>query len=385
MKVLTIGSDRKLFEKTSPVFGRVFDYAKEMDELHIIVFSLKKFSYQEISIGNLHIYPTNSTSRFDYIFDALKLGRTILGKKKFTRSDTVISAQDPFESGLVGFFLKREFHFPLQLQIHTDFQSPYFKNSILNSLRVFLGRFLIKKADGLRVVSTVIADSLRQKFPNLPLQVDVLPIWVDTDALSNAPIKKDIKVDFPQFNFIIFMASRLTKEKRIDVAIHALQKVLLKFTHVGLVIAGSGSEKRRLERLARVLGIAEHVRFIGWQDDLVSYYKTANLFLLTSEYEGYGMTLIEAGVSGCPILTTNVGIAKTDLFMHNENSYVCTVNDIDCLSQYIGELISDNAKRELFKQRMQDSIKNRAFSREQYIAEYVNLLQKLTEKVVPLP
>jgi glycosyltransferase involved in cell wall biosynthesis len=56
---------------------------------------------------------------------------------------------------------------------------------------------------------------------------------------------------------------------------------------------------------------------------------------LTSEYEGYGMTLIEALAASCPIVTTKVGIAKTDLFKDGVNSFVCPVGDVDCLSKKI--------------------------------------------------
>ena len=89
------------------------------------------------------------------------------------------------------------------------------------------------------------------------------------------------------------------------------------------------------------------------------------------------MTLIETGTAGCPIVTTNVGIAKTDLFKNGENAFVCPVGDVDCLSKSIIDLIKDGQKRKLFGERMQDSIRSTAISKEQYVSKYVSLLENL--------
>ena len=176
MKVLTIGTDKKLFEEESAVLVRQKEYASKIDELDIVVFSLKKEQYKSVSFGNLHIYPTNSSTRFSYISDAVKIGKEIIQKNGLNKGYFVISTQDPFETGLVGYKLKKKFNLPLQIQIHTDFLSSYFKNSFLNHIRVVIANFLIPKADALRVVSTVIEDSLNKKFQNIKNKINVLPI-----------------------------------------------------------------------------------------------------------------------------------------------------------------------------------------------------------------
>ena len=89
------------------------------------------------------------------------------------------------------------------------------------------------------------------------------------------------------------------------------------------------------------------------------------------------MTLVEAAVLGCPIVTTEVGIAKTDIFLSWENCFVCSVGDIDCIAKSVLELILDNAKRELFKHKMQDSIRSLTMSKEEYMAKYIALLESL--------
>jgi glycosyltransferase involved in cell wall biosynthesis len=377
MKVLSIGTDRKLFEDGSAVLQRQIEYAEKMEALHIIVFSLKNQSFKEKHVGNLHVYPTNSSGRTKYIFDGMRLAKKIVLENKFTNKNSVIFTQDPFETGLVGRFLKRKFNIPLKLQIHTDFLSPYFKSSLLNRIRVPIAKFVLKHADGVRVVSSVIAESLHKKFPSFKAKIEILPIFVDINSIMQTMPKENIKNKFPQFDFVVVMASRLAQEKRIDIALGALKKVVSQFPHTGLVIVGSGPENDRLGDWVRELGLLSNVVFVGWTDDVISYYKTADMFLLTSEYEGYGMTLIEAGASGCPIVTTRVGIAQTDLFKNGENSFVCPVGDVGCLAQSIIKLIHDPKQCILFKEGMQASIKSTSISREEYVEKYVGMLEAL--------
>ncbi|OHA92929.1 MAG: hypothetical protein A3H52_02895 [Candidatus Zambryskibacteria bacterium RIFCSPLOWO2_02_FULL_39_26] len=382
MKVLSISTDRKLFEDGSTVLSRSLEYAKKMDELHIVVFTTSQKSKAESKkVGsNLFLYPTNSISKLFYIFDAIKIGSQIIGNWKLkigNLSDAVLSTQDPFETGFVGTRLKKRFGLPLQIQIHTDFFSSHFKNSILNLARIFLSKIVIAKADGIRVVADFLKESLVKHFPKTKNIIEILPVFVDIEKISNTLPKRGLNQEFPKFKFIILMASRLAKEKRIDIALKAFKNVLIKFPHSGLVIAGSGEQKRALENMVIKLRLENNVVFVGWQKDLVPLYKSADLFLVTSEYEGYGMTLMEAGASGCPIVTTSVGIAKTGLFINGQNSLVCRICDTGCISAGILDIISDNSKRELFKHKMQDSIKSIAISKEKYAEKYVSLLKKL--------
>ena len=375
--------DRKLFEEGSAVLERQKEYAYKMEELHIIVFSLAKHNLQAKKINNLYIYPTNSRSRISFLFDAYRIGKKIIIAHNFSPKSGVVSAQDPM--GIVGFIISRRFKLPLQLQIHTDIFNPYFRNSLTNWLNFWysgwvhvpLAKFLIPRAEGLRVVNSTIMDSIKKRFPDLKANPDVLPVFVDTEKILNSLTKADIKKDLPQFESVILMASRLTKEKRIDIALYAMKKVIVQFPEAGLVICGTGGERNNLELLVKRLGLTKNIVFLGWRADLISLYKTADIFLLTSEYEGYGMTLLEAGASGCPIVTTKVGLADTNLFKDNENSLICPVGDIDCISQKLMLFISDRSRLELFKQRMQDSIKKLAVSKEQYVANYVGLLESI--------
>ncbi|MBI2627838.1 MAG: glycosyltransferase [Candidatus Niyogibacteria bacterium] len=316
MKVLSISSDRNIFNENSEVRQRTIEYGRLAEELHIIVFTKRKLETNpKIQISeNTFFYPTDSFSRWSYIFNAVKIAKKIIGNypDKF-----LVTSQDPFETGLAGWLIARQFNFPLQLQIHTDFLSSYFRReSFLNKIRVWLAKFLIFRAACLRVVSERIKKSLAAI--GYPLNfVTVLPIFVDVGKIKNAPIKTDLRQKYPQFDFIILTASRLTREKNIGLAVEVMAEIIKEYPQTGLIIVGNGPEELDLKFKIKNLKLEENVILEDWTEDLASYYKTADLFLLTSNYEGYGRTLIEAVFSGCGAISANVGIADEILAKEN--------------------------------------------------------------------
>lgn len=315
-----ISIDRKVFEKSSDVRRRISLYGSLVDELHVIVFAKKSllFKNEEIS-ENVFLYPTNSSNKLRYIHDAIKIGNSILGVD-------LITTQDPFETGVVGVTLARKLgNVRLEIQLHTDFLSQYFRKwNIKNTFRVVIGKRVLKKADCIRVVSNKIKTSIKKKLPHISVTPTVLPVFVDINKIRNTPISIDLHKKYPQFEHITLMISRLEKEKNINRVIKVFGKIIKNYPKTGLVIIGDGSEKDALELTVKRLKLAENVIFEGWQEDqdeVISYYKSANLFLNSSLYEGYGRTFVEALASGTPVLSTDVGVARevgADIFTTNE-------------------------------------------------------------------
>lgn len=329
LSVITVGSDRALFVEGSSVRARVADYGTLAQELHVIVFTKRSQGFSTIKIApNVWVHPTNSWNRWFYVHDAVRLGKRI-GKE---RSITLVSVQDPFEGGLAGTRIARAVKGRLQIQIHTDLLSPAFvRGSHLNKVRMRIARKVLPEAHGIRVVSNRIKDSLAQAFPALADRITVLPIFVDIAKMRTTPAMFSVREKYPQFDWIAITVARLEPEKNVALALHAFARVGEKYPKSGLVIVGDGGERDNLKREARKLGIADRVIFEGVQTDVLSYYKTADLFLLTSNFEGYGMALVEAAAADCPIVTTDVGVAQ-DILHNGEARFMCPVGDASCLA-----------------------------------------------------
>ena len=312
---IMISIDRGIFNEKSAVRARMIEYSKLYKELHIIVFSVKRFKIIKIS-DNCTIYSTNSFTRLHYISNAVKIGRKII--KKMDRDDSLlVSCQDPFETGLAGKCLASlKDNSELLLQIHTDLFSPYFtsskiglKNSLLNKIRLLISKFTLPHAQIIRVVSKKIADSLVERGIDAG-KIIVKPIEVNVEAMKNGVPAFNLHEKFPQFKKIILMVCRLEAEKNIEMALNAMKIVQVQIPDAGLIIVGSGTEMAYLKKYAFKLKIEASTAFVGWQTDLIPYYKGCDIFLSTSWYEGYGMTFKEAQVAGCKIVSTDVGIAR---------------------------------------------------------------------------
>lgn len=379
MKVLSIGTDRRLFDEDSPVAIRNIFFGKSTESTDIIVFSPSSASRKVKKISdNVTLYPTNSISRWFYIWDAIKIGKEIIKRKKLKRGSSVITCQDPFECGLTGYFLSKQFNFPLHLQIHTDFLSKFFRNSFLQKMRILIAKFLLPKADYIRVVSPRIAESMKKEGIKLKHEARILPVYIDKDISEIGENDENLNRIFSKFKFTILIASRLTEEKKIQDILHVFAKLLKVYSHIGLIIAGEGPLRKKLEIESDYLGLSDNVVFLGWRSDTMKLMSMSNMFLSNSAYEGYGMSIIEAGLAKCPVLSTNVGVAG-DILVHNKNSYICPVGDTICLYEGIMTFVDDPHFRRILAQNLASDITKGLLSKEDYARNYISLLEEASK------
>ena len=301
VRILQISADRSargLLHRDSPAFKRQEAYARVFGNLDVIAFSLRSDEVQAIDAGSLRIFPTNALSKFLYGWYALRMARAI------SKPD-VVTVQDPFETGLTGWCIAKRNGVPLHAQVHTDFLSPaYRRHSLINRVRVRLALFVLRRATRIRVVSHWIKSDLEKSGISAP--ITVLPIYADLAHIREGG-HPALTSRFHGFEKRVVVVSRLEKEKDVALAIRSFQEV----SPLGscLIIVGEGSERRSLETLARDLRVETRVFFEGEQD-AANYYALADLVLVPSRYEGYGLVIIEALAAGKPVISTDVGVAR---------------------------------------------------------------------------
>jgi|SRR3989338_8121773 len=363
LKVLMISSDRNILVPGSAVSERMKEYGTLVEELHIVLLSDARHGLQDKQLSsNVWVYTTNSSLNFLRPIDAFRLGKKVVFDSKFVRGKSIITTQDPFECGWVGLKVKRQWRLPLEVQLHTDPFSPYF-SGFLNRIRKIIARKVLRNADSVRVVT----ENLRSKTLNLTqTQIRVLPIYVNKKRIEDGHVIFDLHTRHP-WHFILLTVSRLAPEKNLELALAMLVLVRAKFSDTGLVIAGSGSEELKLKALVKKLKLESAVEFVDWQDDLTSLYKTADVFIQTSFFEGYGLSLIEAGLSGLPIITTPVGIAQE--LEHGKDAFIYPVGNPELFAQGVVDLIENNDKRESLRTNMKHTLETKLISKADYMAQ----------------
>lgn len=299
MRVLMLSTDRRIFEKDSAVRARHVAYGECFDEIHLLVGSLRgnDFDMDRLS-AKVTAYPVHWRSPVLWSKEIVALCSRI------TRSDIVV-AQDPVETGIPGLVMAKLSHAPLYLQIHSDlFNDSYKRFSKRNASHTKLSGMAIRGASRIRVVSEKIKKDVLERYGD-GVPISVLPIYVDVEKWRNLQKKKH-----PRFGLSAVAVGRLEKEKNFDIAIKAIYEARDKTHDIGLTIVGSGNEEESLRTLAKRFRIEDVVDFVPHTSDLSSYYASADVVLVPSEYEGYSMVIVEALAAHIPVIATDVGVAR---------------------------------------------------------------------------
>lgn len=311
MKILMLSTDPRVFEKGSAVGARLAAYGALTDGLHVLVTARPLRERKVVRLSpevTLEAVPVNTP-----LARPLALAR--VGARMRNERFSLVTAQDPFETGFAGLLLSRLLRVPLEVQAHTDFLSPFFvRGSLINRVRVLLASIVLPRARAIRVVSERIKRSILERYRIPAERIIVLPVM--NPAVSPYGESPRLKERFPEATSISLAASRFEPEKNIPALLDAFAEVLRTETGVILILLGEGMERPALERHARSLGIEKSLVFEGWQS-VGPYLGEADLFVQNSLYEGYGLTLVEAAQAGCPILTTDVGIVGEVLTEEN--------------------------------------------------------------------
>jgi len=344
MKVLFVSNDPTIFDADSATRARMRTYAAVIGELHIV--SAAGLAAREAHEENLHLYPVHSWKLFRIGALEKRAHALIL-----ERGVEVVSAQDPFEQGLAALRATRGTNAKLHIQVHTDFLSPWFVRSgnwrsprvrmpLLNRYRRELADQVLPEANGIRTVSERVKNSLIERYGSHIPEPSVIPVAVDLTVPEPARLPMH-----PAFTFALITVGRLEPEKRVEDILAALALVVPHYPMVGLFVVGEGSERGKLERMARHLGIADKVVFLGNRPDAHGLMANAQAFIQASAYEGYSRTLIEAALAKVPIITTDVGVVG-EVFKGYEDVLSVPVADPTALSLAIVGFIEDMAVRQ---------------------------------------
>ena len=361
MKVLMLGSDAVILQDGTEARERMRWYASAFDELHVVVMGhampyvdkakfSKKLSFIERSVHatadtkapNLYLYHATAGTNTGLRFALFLAARQVL------RSATidVISVQSPDEVGLVGYFLARRFRVPLQIQIHTDVFSPHYRRAgVKERIRYHVARWLIPRASCIRVVSERIKNSiLGTASHELGAEISVFPIYTNISRFQSAA--RDLKTDerFKEYDFKMIAIGRFVdKEKNFTMLINIMREFVKVCPKALLVIAGDGPDRVKYESRIRNYGLENNITLEKWRDDLPSFFKSFDLYVLSSDYEGWGRTVIEAMAAGLPVVMTDVGLAG-EIVRHNENGIVVAVGDQDGFVQALVGILRDPAR-----------------------------------------
>ena len=208
--------------------------------------------------------------------------------------------------------------------------------------------FSINESDAITAVSENLREETFKHF-DIKKEIQVIVNFVDVSRFSRKPIDAFKKVIAPNGERILIHASNFRKIKRVQDVVKIFYEVN-KEVSSKLLFIGDGPERSTAEDLSRELGIFDEIRFVGKQEQMEDILAIGDLFLLTSEYESFGLAALEAMAAGVPVVSTNAG-GLGEINIDGQTGYMANVGDVGTMSKQALSILKDDATLKGFKER----------------------------------
>lgn len=202
--------------------------------------------------------------------------------------------------------------------------------------------FSVNQSDGVTAVSEYLKDETYRRF-DIKKDIKVIPNFIDLDRFKRANKEHFRKAISPEDEKIIVHVSNFREVKRVPDVVETFNYVLKNNIKAKLLLVGDGPDRNRAEQRCRELGICDQVRFLGKQEQVEEVLSIADLFLIPSGSETFGLAALEAMGCGVPVISSNIG-GLPEVNVHGETGYLCDLGDTDAMGQYAVEILSNPEK-----------------------------------------
>ena len=239
-----------------------------------------------------------------------------------------------------------------------------------------LKRLSYNRSAGVIAICEEMKDILVRKY-NLPAEkINVIYNGIEAEDSGSEPGWGDAlreELQLGEGNLLLITAGRLMEQKGHRFLISALEKLLVEFPAIVLLIMGEGPLLGPLKEEARNKGLDDHVRFTGFRKDFRSLLHMSDIFVLPSLNEGFPYIIIEAMFAGLPIVASAVG-GIPEAVSQGETGLLVRPKDVDQLYRAIRELLIDGAMRERMAQKGREKAEQH-FSKATMLREIFSLYE----------
>ena len=321
--------------------------AENGHQVHFITYSqparLDFFSenlfYHEVSVSN---YPL-----FDYAPYELALASKLVDVVRFEKLD-ILHVHYAIPHASAAFMAKQilatyGIHIPVVTTLHGTDITLVGKDLTYKPVVTFS----INQSDGVTAVSEDLKKETYDYF-DIKRDIEVIPNFIDLERFKKQR-KEHFKLAIcPNGEMLLVHTSNFRKVKRVEDVIHVFYNVR-KEIPAKLLLVGDGPERDRMERLCRTLGTSEDIRFLGKLEAVEEVLSVADLFLMPSEKESFGLAALEAMACEVPVLSSNAG-GIPELNLDGVTGFACEVGDVEDMTKK-ALFILDAANLPGFKER----------------------------------
>lgn len=207
--------------------------------------------------------------------------------------------------------------------------------------------FAINQSDAVTAVSESLKEDTYKNFPNVNREIHVIPNFICLDDYSIQQGKCQKKMYAPYGERILIHVSNFRKVKRVDDVLRVFDKVRKEIPSK-LILVGDGPERGNIEKLCRELDTCNDIKSLGKIVNPEQILSIADLFLLPSETESFGLAALEAMASKVPVISTNSG-GLPEVNIHGVSGYMSNVGDVDDMAKNAISILKDDATLNHFK------------------------------------
>jgi L-malate glycosyltransferase len=237
-------------------------------------------------------------------------------------------------------------------------------------------RFSILRSDGITAVSSYLRDETIKHFDVAPEAIRVVPNFVDLAAYDRQanPCHR-AKLALPGEKLLVHI-SNFRPVKRVDDAVRIFARVARRLPS-RLLLIGDGPERGRVQQVAEEEGVVDRVAFLGKQTSVAEILSCADLCLLPSESEAFGLVALEALACGVPVVATRVG-GVPDVVPHGTAGFLAPVGAIDEMAEQAASILADGARWDSFSRAARVSAER--FSAERVVPLYEDYYREILSR-----
>lgn len=208
--------------------------------------------------------------------------------------------------------------------------------------------FSINKSDGVTAVSKSLRDMTYDYF-DINKEIEVIYNFIDFDRFKRSNKEHFRKAIAPNGEKILIHTSNFRKVKRVQDVVKVF-KLVNEVIPSKLLLIGDGPERNSVEIMCREFGINEDVRLLGKQDAVEELLAIADLFVIPSGSESFGLAALEAMACEVPVISSNVG-GLPEVNIHGETGYLSELGDVEDMARNAISILKDEETLEGFRAR----------------------------------
>lgn len=235
--------------------------------------------------------------------------------------------------------------------------------------------FSINESDAITAVSDNLREETYRSF-KIEKEIQVIPNFVDLNRFHHSDKEHFKQMLAPGGERILVHASNFRTVKRVPDVINMFAQ-LHQSIPSRLLMIGDGPERQHCEELARYLGVMHDVRFLGRQEQIEEILSIADLFVLPSEYESFGLAALEAMACGVPVISTNAG-GLPEINEEGKTGYLVAVGDVRAMAEKAALILKDDETLARYKE--QAMAHAATFNKEKIIPVYEALYEETIER-----